>query len=212
MTITVTRLRAALALEPFDGRAAQRIMEPLHRGDPTPRLLEAPPREAAALAFAHEQDGALHLPLTLRHPELREHRGQVSLPGGRPEDGESLWETAWREAREEIALDPPDAEPLGVLEPVYIPVTHTHLHVHVATGTAPERFRRQPSEVDRVEVVPLHDLLDPALRRTKTMTFRDRSVEVPYFDLAGLVVWGATAMALSELAERLRDVESPPTA
>jgi 8-oxo-dGTP pyrophosphatase MutT (NUDIX family) len=202
------RLRAALALGAFDARAAQARMEPAFRGPPPEWAGQRAPREAAALAYVYEQAGALRLPLTLRHPDLREHRGQVSLPGGRPEDGESLWETAWREAREEIGLEVPSHEALGVLAPVYIPVTHTRLHVHVATGPAPSGLVAQPSEVERLAIVRLGQLLDPGSRRMRVLSIRGCEVDVPYFDVADLFVWGATAMALSELVERLRAVAS----
>jgi len=206
-SLDLRRLRAALDLRAFDGRDAQRPMEPAVRGTAAPRFdTSGPPREAAALAYVFDQGGLLHMPLTLRHPELREHRGQVSLPGGRPEPGEPLLQTALREAQEEIALDVRRAEPLGVLSPVHIPVTHTILHVHVAHGPAPTALTPQPGEVERIEVVALPDLLDPARRKRRTLEIQGRAVEVPYFDVGGLFLWGATAMALSELAERLRAV------
>ena len=201
---TLDHVRAALRLEGFDARAAQARMEPAYRGQPPADHEMRPAREAAALAYLYESEGAVRLPLTLRRPDLREHRGQVSLPGGRPEPGEGLWETAWREAYEEIGLDPPEREPLGVLAPVYIPITHTRLHVHVATGPAPRALAAQPSEVERLEVVSLAALLEPARRGSRILRIRGRDVDVPYFDIAGLFVWGATAMALGELVERLR--------
>ncbi len=198
-------LKAALGLQAFDGRRAQRLMEPAARGT-APRDLDTsgPLREAAALAYVFEQGGLLRMPLTLRHPDLREHRGQVSLPGGRLDPGESLLEAALREAREEIALDTRPAESLGLLSPVHVPVTHTILYVHVARGPAPAALTPRPSEVERIEVVALRDLLDPALRKRCTLNIQGQSVDVPYFDVGGLFLWGATAMALSELAERLR--------
>lgn len=205
-TLTLAILRAGLALEDFDGRAAQRQLEPSTRGTPPAASAHEAPREASALAFVFERGAALHMPLTLRHPELREHRGQVALPGGRPDAGETLWETAWREAHEEIGLSGEDAQPLGVLEPVYIAVTHTRLHVHVACGRDPGPLRANPGEVERVEVIRLDDLLVPERRKWRRRVIAGREIDVPYFDVGGLFVWGATAMALSELAERLRAV------
>ncbi len=205
-SINYEHLCAALALEAFDGRGAQGPMEPLHRGAPRPGVRSEAPRDAAALAFVFERGGRLHLPLTLRHADLREHRGQVALPGGRPDTGESLRQTAWREAQEEIGLVETGAQDLGVLTPVYIPVSHTRLHVHVAHGPDPGALRANPGEVEQVEVVAVADLLDPARRARRDLAIGERVVDVPYFDVGGLFVWGATAMALSELAERLRVV------
>ncbi len=205
-TIPERALRQALALSGFDGRGAQRLMEPVTRGAPPPRASTQAPRDAAALAFVFPRQDELHLPITLRVKSLREHSGQVSLPGGRPEDGETLPQTALREAHEEIALPPDGIEILGVLEPVYIPVTHTRMFVHVALGPEPARLVPSPAEVTRIELVPLGHLLDPARRRNTQRTIGGRAIDTPYFDLAGLEVWGATAMALSDLAERLRSV------
>ena len=210
-TVDLPLLRLALAWEGFDGRAAQRPMEPAARGIPARRIdASGPLRDAAALAYVFESDGALHLPLTLRHEGLREHRGQVSLPGGRPEAGESMLETALREAREEIALQTGELELLGVLHPVDIPVTHTRLHIHVAYGPQPVELRPNPGEVERIEVVALADLLDPLLRKRRQIDIQGREIDAPYFDVAGLFLWGATAMGLSELAERLRAAGTQP--
>ncbi len=201
------RLRAALRLSPFDGRAAQRRMEPERRGGPPRGQDPAQPlRDAGALAYVFEQDGRLRLPLTERHADLRHHRGQISLPGGRPDPGETLFETALREAHEEIALEVATFESLGVLHPVDIAVSHSRLHVHVVLGPAPERLVPNPGEVERIEVIALDDLLDPALRKARVLEIQGRSIDVPYFDVSGLFLWGATAMAMSELAERLRAV------
>jgi 8-oxo-dGTP pyrophosphatase MutT (NUDIX family) len=205
--LDLATLERALALPGFDGRAAQRRMEPALRGSPPAGLSPGRPlRDAGALAYVFEQAGRLHMPLTLRHGDLRHHRGQVSLPGGRPDPGESLWETAIREAEEEIALVSSGVQPLGTLHPVDIPVSHSRLHVHIGTGPVPRALIPNPGEVERIELVVLDDLLEPALRKRRTLQIQGRAVEVPYFDVAGLFLWGATAMALSELAERLRRV------
>ena len=209
--LTADRLRLALGLQPFDGRAAQRLVEPVRRGDPPARVRSSKPRRAGALAYVFERGGGLHLPFTVRRPDLPEHRGQVSLPGGRPLPGETLHGTALREAREEIGLDltrfqENGVEHLGELAPVFIPVTHTWLHVHVVLGPDPGALEACPREVDRIVVVRLDDLLDPARLRERRITIGDVPVDVPFFDVDGLFLWGATAMAVSELVERLRAV------
>lgn len=200
------RLREAMAQSSFDGRAAQRRMEPVDRGPAPPHAADEAPRDAAALAYLYADAGRLHLPLTIRRADLRTHKGQVSLPGGRPEGRETLVETAWREAEEEIGLPQMPHEALGMLAPVHITVSHTILHVHVALGPKPEVLVPQPSEVARIVVVPLDDLVDPANVRERTIEIRSRPVQVPWFDVGGLFLWGATAMALSELVERVRAV------
>ncbi len=204
--LTPDALRAALALPAFDGAAGQRPLTPVFRGVPPPDAPAQPARDGAALLYAFPTSAGVRFPLTLRRDDLPEHRGQVSLPGGRPAPGEPLWEAALREAREEVGLDVPGAERLGVLAPVYIPVSHTRLFVHVALGPDPGSLCAAPGEVARLVLARLDDLVEPAARRTSLRTIRGASVPVPCFLLEGLEVWGATAMALSELAERLRAV------
>lgn len=208
LALTLDDLAAAMALAQFDGRAAQRRLEPTDRGDRPPGAARADVRQAAALLYAFEREGRVHFPLTERAAALRSHRGQISLPGGRPEPDEALRDTAWREAGEEIGLDVTRAQDLGWLAPVYIPVTHTRLHVCVASGPDPGAFIAQPEEVASIGLARLDGLLDPARRVTRTLAIRQRPVAIRHLLLGGFEVWGATAMALSELSERLREVQS----
>jgi len=198
-----TALRRALALD-VDARGAQRSMEPASRGDPPRGHEQREPRDAAALAYVFPRAGTVFLPLTLRRADLPEHRAQVSLPGGRPRPRESPWETALREAAEEIGLDPTLPRRVGALSPVYIPVTHTRLEVEVAWGPDPGVLDPDPREVERVVLVALSDLLDPQRRRVREHEIAGRRLPVPFYDVEGLFLWGATAMALAELVERLR--------
>ncbi len=187
-----------------DGLAAQRAFSPSGREKPPE---DGPiPRSAAALAYIYASNDTLLLPLTRRASSLREHAGQISLPGGRPEAGESLWKTAIREACEEIALPLDWPRQLGVLTPVYIPVTHTWLHVFIATGPAPTTFGPPNDEVVETQPVPLQDLLNSDRRRVEVRAHQGKTRTVPYMDLGPFPVWGATAMALSELAIRLERV------
>ncbi len=204
--LTLSDLRAAMGASPFDGRAAQRSLEPIWRGPAPAHAAARPPREAAALAYVYEEGGALFLPLTVRRHDLREHGGQVSLPGGRPADGETLEATAWREAAEEVGLNPATPESLGALAPVHITVSHTTMHVFVACGPAPLELTPQPSEVERIVIVGLDDLIHPTTRKRRVMEIHGREIDVPWLDVGGVFLWGATAMALGELAERLRAV------
>ena len=165
-------------------------------------------RPGAALLYVSPGEHGLHFPLTLRRPDLAEHRGQVALPGGRPDPGETLWEAALREAREEVGLDEPALERLGVLAPVLHRRDPHDLVVHVALGPPPAALTPEPAEVAALATAPLDDLLDPARRAPVRRTFRGAELEVPALHLGGFEVWGATAMALSELAERLRAVRA----
>jgi 8-oxo-dGTP pyrophosphatase MutT (NUDIX family) len=139
----------------------------------------------------------------VRREDLPEHPGQVSLPGGRPHAGEDLWTTALREAREENGHSSQGVERLGALAPVFIPVSHSVLCVHVALGRDPGALRPCPREVQSIALAGLDDLADPRCRRVVERQVGGRPVPVPTIQVAGVLLWGATAMALGELAARL---------
>lgn len=205
---TVRHVERAMALAGFDGRAAQRVLEPTDRGPVPPGSTDADVRVAAALCYVFEDAaGRLVFPLTRRHAGLREQPGQISLPGGRPEGSESLEATAWREAAEEIGLARAQtARVLGTLHEVYIPVTHTRLLVHVAFGPAPGPLAPADGEVEAIGLAALAELVDPARRVARPLVLRGVERTIPHVQLGPFEVWGATAMALAELGERLRVV------
>ncbi len=134
------------------------------------------------------------------------HSGQIALPGGQvdPED-KSLQDTALREAKEEIGIAPQKVTLLGQLTKVYIPPSHFDVYPFVGyTETKPD-FRVDHTETRAVLEIKLQELLDPATQTHKTILHRTgKRVKVPCFFLNGKVVWGATAMILSELLEVIR--------
>lgn len=158
---------------------------------------------AAAEASAGKPHGeTLHIALTVRGSGLRNHTGQVSLPGGRVEHGETLEAAALREATEEIGIDIGVVELLGRLTPLHIPVSGFLLHPIVGYTSMRPAFQRAEWEVARIIEAPVSVLSDPAVVkreiRTRVVNGRSIDVDVPYFDIDGEKVWGATAMVLAE--------------
>jgi 8-oxo-dGTP pyrophosphatase MutT (NUDIX family) len=147
-------------------------------------------------------DDPLHIALTVRGSGLRNHTGQVSLPGGRVEEGETFEAAALREATEEIGIDPGAVELLGRLTPLHIPASGFLLHPIVGYTSMRPAFQRAEWEVARIIEAPVTRLSEPALTRreirTRVVNGQSIDVDVPYFDIDGEKVWGATAMVLSE--------------
>ena len=162
------------------------------------------PRQGAVLVLLYPLDGELNMPLTVRNAALRDHSGEVSLPGGGfdPEDSD-LAQTALREAWEELAVPPASVELWTALTPVWIPVSNFQVTPFVGyTATRPP-FDPATREVAELIETPLSLLLrDDAIRETER-DVRGRFMTVPYFAVGDHVVWGATSLVLAELAGKL---------
>ncbi len=164
----------------------------------------SPLKDAAVLIGLVERQDGLSVILTRRADTLRSHTGQVALPGGRCDPGETPWAAALREAREEIGLDPSLVALAGLSTPYR---TGTGYHVTPVVGfvTPPITLTANPAEVADIFEAPFGFLMDPAnheqrqgvtpagdSRRFYAITWEDR------------LIWGATAGMLRALHDRLR--------
>jgi len=161
-------------------------------------------RVAAALLCLYPSEQGVTIPLTVRATTLARHAGQVSLPGGAKDPGETLVEAALREASEEIGLDPASVRVLGELTPIHVLVSGFTLHPIVGiTDTRPD-FQPAAGEVAEIVEVRLEDLRDASRVRTGTRDREGLTIEYSYLDLCGHQVWGATAMILGEFIQLIR--------
>jgi 8-oxo-dGTP pyrophosphatase MutT (NUDIX family) len=192
------RLREALG-RTLPGIEAQLQMAPTPRPGFQPGHRPPSARSAAALLLFFPRDDHPHIVLTLRGATLPRHAGQVSLPGGAVDPGETIEETAVREAHEETGVDPALVRVLGLLTPLDIPVSGFMLYPVVAAIDEPPAWKPAPHEVDRILEVRLDELLDAQRVGASRMLRQGIEYDVPHFELAGEQVWGATAMVLSEL-------------
>lgn len=204
VSLTKERIKQALALEEFDGAAAQSRMKPIPRADHRPPQQDGEPRQGAVLILLYEKDGEVHVVLTRRRDDLAAHAGQISLPGGRREGRETLEEAALRETGEEVGVRPLLIRLLGELAPLYIPPSDFEVHPYVGWYGQEPRFVPQDAEVAEIIEVPLARLFDSGVRQEETWKRGDISLKVPFFRVGAHKVWGATAMILSEFVERLQ--------
>lgn len=206
MRIRLQDVKAALELDPFDSQTAHRLMAPLTRQAIRPPDLPGRPREGCVLVLLYCHAGDLHLLLTRRRDDMSSHAGQVSFPGGRREAAETPAEAALRETHEEVGVPPTAVAILGQLTPIWIPPSDFHVYPFVGWVHSGERptFRPAMQEVAAILETPLAHLLAETSRKEGTIQRDGYRFEVPYFDVEGHMVWGATAVMLSEFVERLR--------
>ncbi|MDD4269821.1 MAG: CoA pyrophosphatase [Pirellulales bacterium] len=191
-------------------RLAERLAQPLAgvaddarfaSGRPGPRAGEIPSgaRPAAVLALLYPSGGQWHLPLTLRPRHLPDHGGQISLPGGAVEPGESSRAAALRELHEELGAA--DAEPaiLGRLSPIYVQVSNFRVAPFVGACRRRPDFRPNPAEVEELLEIPLSHLLDPANLSRHERLHQGKTYRAPHFSWRGHKIWGATCLILGEL-------------
>lgn len=190
--------------QPLPGQGAQFKMASLTRVRPT-----IPPptaRQAGVLALFYPKAGEWHIVLIERmdaNPNDR-HGGQISFPGGKFEKADgTLLQTALRESQEEIGIDAATVNVLGPLTQMYIPVSNFLVNPFVGYLDYTPVFSPQAEEVKSVLEIPFNLFYEPGIisqtdiRVGGNMMLRD----VPYFDLQGKVLWGATAMMMNELIE-----------
>jgi len=148
--------------------------------------------------------------LTRRSLEMRNHRGEVSFPGGRLDPGESYMEAALREAHEEVGLHPSAVEVVGLLHPIGTWVSRSWIVPIVARLRAPlpvvPELRGLTNEVDRVLWVPLHDLTRPGTFREEWWQTALGARPIYFFELDDETVWGVTARLLYQLLRVAHDL------
>lgn len=160
-----------------------------------------------ALFYPHtDYNTRLLLILRNRYPGV--HSGQIGFPGGQFEAGDKdILDTALRESCEEVGAVKSDIEVIRSVSELYIPPSNFEVSPFVGLYHKEKPFKRQASEVEALIEVPVADFLDDSkLVIKKLSTSYASEIEVPAFLFQGHIVWGATAMMLSEIRELLQKV------
>ena len=162
---------------------------------------------AAVLVPIVERNSGTTLLFTRRTDHLDVHAGQISFPGGRQEQGETLPEAALRETEEEVGLPRRQVRLIGQLDTY---VTRTGFEVAPLVGVITPPFSVAPDRFEVAEVfeVPLGFFLDPGNRERHTRRFQGRDRHFYAFPYGGYYIWGATAGMLVNLAEVLAGGET----
>lgn len=187
---------------PLPGREAQFRMAIMARRSYAPAPEDA--RKAAVLALFFPRNDEWHIALIQRsaaNPNDR-HSGQISFPGGSFDaEDEDLLHTALREAEEEINVPANSVQILGALTSLYIPVSNFEVFPFVGYTRSIPDFRPEPGEVQSIIEAPFRIFQEASFETTTEITLGEHLVlrDVPCFWVNGHIVWGATAMILSEL-------------
>ena len=130
------------------------------------------------------------------------HSGQISFPGGQREKSDnSFVETALREANEEVGILPENARVIGQLSDMYIPPSNFMVHPFIGYSIKKPHLIPDTSEVAQIIEVDLKDIFHSSDFKEMELEVRGQKIKTPYYNIDGHVVWGATAMMLSELKE-----------
>ena len=191
------------------GRTSQIKMapEPVDSANPI-RRMKAPDHANASsvlILIFPNSDGQLELILTLRTSTIN-HGGQLSFPGGRAKAGETVVETALREASEEIGITPADVKVSGTLSSLYVPHSNSQVTPVVGLIEYEPALTLNPDEVEEAFSVELESLAGKENLTVENWELRPKATyKVPYWDVHRVPLWGATAMMLSEFLELYRE-------
>ena len=193
------------------GESSQFKMSPPFRKELIDRNREAmkTARRAGVLAlFYPNLDGEVFLILILRKTYRGVHSAQVGFPGGKEEESDgSLEDTALRETFEEVGVPIADMTVLKAMSPLYIPPSNFTVFPFIGSTEHTPVFTKQDDEVEDLIEVSLNDFLnDDHATNVFVMTSLKKKLEVPAFTFNGHIVWGATAMMLSEIKDLLKIV------
>lgn len=194
--------------QPLPGAQAHEPLRAVPTGLIKPKFEHSlPPRLGGVVMLIYEEEGILKFPLTKRPDYLGTHGGQISLPGGKAEPGETQIETALREAEEEIGVPRHDIEVLGTLTEFFVVPSNFLVTPVVGLLKQPPNFIPDPKEVVKILHGSINELIKPdAVKVKEIMAARMFPMQAPHFEIEGEVVWGATAMMLNELRLVLREM------
>ena len=170
-------------------------------------IREANPKKAAVLAlFYPDKFNLTHFLLILRASYDGTHAAQIGFPGGKFEkDDKNLKYTALRETSEEVGIPMEEIKMIRKITDTYIPPSNFMVSTYLGISHYRPLFKTN-HEVEEIIEVPLHDLLnDKSVSIQNLTTSYMENIDVPCFHLNNKIVWGATAMMLSEIKDLIKE-------
>lgn len=200
-------LEKRLAQE-LPGEEAQYKMAPLGRKTQVQIKYDRIKAKQSAVSIILFEENELAIPLILRQKYKGVHSNQVSLPGGKQEAHENLYETSLRETEEELGISPDKLELIGKLSPLYIPPSNFWVQPFVYFSSKQMNFIPEEKEVKEIFTFPVSKLLDSGTKSVQEVrTSQGFNTNTPGYSHNNKYIWGATAMILSELEHIILDYQ-----
>lgn len=200
----------SIATTVLPARKAHAIMAPIDRLETihSPVNSKKAPKTAAVLMLFYPKNEKTHLVLIVRNTYKGVHSAQVAFPGGKYEETDSDFAfTALRETQEEVGVSTELVELIKPFTPMYIPPSNFMVHPFLGIVKEEIEFIPDPAEVAQIIELPLTVFLDESIvTSTQLSTSYGQDMVVPAFNIENKMVWGATAMMLSELKEVLKSI------
>lgn len=203
--MNINQLKYKLA-EKLPGIDSHIKMAPEHRAEELFKINpdDLNPRLSAVLIILFHEDGKLKIVFIRRSEYVGIHSGQIAFPGGRYEESDKdLKTTALREVEEEIGIKTETVDILGHLTDLYIPPSNFMVRAFVGYVNEKPVFNINEREVQEVLVLNYEHFKHPDVIKVREFKTHNstRLTKAPYFDVEGAIIWGATAMILTELLD-----------
>lgn len=201
-----------LLSQPLRGADAHSTMMSYRRETPDmARQMNPPARQSAVMMLLFPKENQWHTVFMLRPSNQGVHSGQLSFPGGKLEEQDAnLLDTAIRETFEEVGVQIAADHVVGRLSELYIPPSHFIVQPYVAVLEEEPEFIPQSDEVVQLITYPIELFLRENLVKSKDIFIPkyQTTINAPYFDIDGHVLWGATAMMVQEFRMMVGGVHS----
>jgi 8-oxo-dGTP pyrophosphatase MutT (NUDIX family) len=179
----------------------QKLKQALSRRQKQP-ITEAKLVPSAVLVPIYRREGQYYILFTQRTERVKEHKGQISFPGGARQEGDrTLLDTALRESAEEIGLAPGEVKILGELDDALTETSHYIISPFVGVIPWPYEFKVDGWETKEIIEVPISALMDKDSRRQETKVIGGQQVTSYLYHYQGRVIWGATARILHQFLD-----------
>lgn len=208
-TDLITHLTGELK-KPLPGEKIRHRLSPPYRPQLSAEEIQNnQPKLGGVLILLYEKGNEWHIVFTERKAYDGVHSGQMSLPGGKKDDSDKdLVHTALRETEEEIGVAASTIQVLGKLSELYIPPSNFLVYPSVGFSQGPIAFHPQQDEVERIVEIPAGFFLDEHNidSQRRIQLYNGTTVVVPAYIYGQHVIWGATAIIMSEFVHLMQQV------